>query len=851
MVYDFSFLDRPVDLNSSSTCLWELSFLVGENSPDINIMMEQIEEIHNASPERYIKENKKTKKEINYDDLRDFDAIESTDLLYISYNTINGKRLSSERWSELTKSHPKISGKHNTYELIIGNKVYSSGLVCIDIDAKGIDQPGQEYLRFKSDLKLLDSTNLDRLQYWCERTKSGGYHLYFKSDERTQNLYAINRKVDDSLFIFDIFARNHCVRVCPTIIDNKPYEWMRGQSPNDIPKSSLDVIPEGLLEYLQITEYDLMSAKERYCFDNTKPTEIDDFEANVNFQQIKTMAGKISIYDHELSYTKWVEVISSIKLLAGQKETVKNWVITMGKKLRKNGTHQEAETISKWNDSNIIKHLEGSAWKCLRSIFIAEISPNEYTCFSMRSLKLHKDVQHLYDSITPSDPIDFGRVADKYRNTTIYNSFDVVKLAYLISKCYKYDLNSKDMIYLYHEAEDDWVLTPKLQLVDRLVLTMLECSYSKSKTIIKSVDIDGKFLIGLFKSVIFDIRKIVFEPNREVSTNELNLWRGFDINKHPDESTCPYERSYVIDKVNELIYSLLSTEEVANIEWFIARIKHIFKHPNIKIPNCIVLQSDVQGCGKSMLCTLLMKIIGERHSTVANGLDSLAGNYNSIISNKIFINVNEIAECAATKFHCAEMFKCIISDPEIIIREKYKSDLKIQNYSNIILCINNIFGLVVEASDRRYAIFKCVDVIPDKEKWFDEFVDIMRYKKCLRYVYNWLLEPSDFNGSLLQIPKSELRDEIKALSKDSADTFLTELVNLKLDNVNDSIYEIVNGSCQSSQLYKDYKTWCESNGMGAMGVIKFGTKASRFVYKTMRFTRVHKKAGWFYTITSV
>ena len=267
-----------------------------------------------------------------------------------------------------------------------------------------------------------------------------------------------------------------------------------------------------------------------------------------------------------------------------------------------------------------------------------------------------------------------------------------------------------------------------------------------------------------------DVDQIVFNPKDDSPPNHFNTWKGFMF-----ENTGEYDIDEV-QPVLDLIRDVWADgdEEFYNyvLNWF----SHILQIPWEKNGVCIALQS-MQGVGKTLLVSLIGKIIGDSYYYTASSLKHILGDFNGDAEGKLLVNMNECTWGGDKKQEGA--FKEFITDESIVINRKGLNTYRVNNLANTIITTNADWVVAVSRDDRRYNIRRCKNITlqEKKDKYTKEYYNKIANVK-LQHLANFLFnrDISQYNPRIYT--KSKLHREQTEKGMGSVEYFYTSMLSL-------------------------------------------------------------------------
>ena len=122
-----------------------------------------------------------------------------------------------------------------------------------------------------------------------------------------------------------------------------------------------------------------------------------------------------------------------------------------------------------------------------------------------------------------------------------------------------------------------------------------------------------------------------------------------------------------------------------------------------KLMTAYVLKG-AQGAGKNLFFGhIIGPLLGEAQTVIIED-EQLKSTFNGAMKNVCFIAFNEVAHDNSGRNALNSKIKSLITDPVIIINEKYVKPYAIKNYANCMFFSNESVPLLVERSDRRFNV---------------------------------------------------------------------------------------------------------------------------------------------------
>ena len=137
--------------------------------------------------------------------------------------------------------------------------------------------------------------------------------------------------------------------------------------------------------------------------------------------------------------------------------------------------------------------------------------------------------------------------------------------------------------------------------------------------------------------------------------------------------------------------------------------------PSIRMRYGLLLVSGLQGVGKTTLCEILRRLVGEHNCSAPSAKDVVESQFNGWIVRKRLVFVNEIYE--GTAWTAYNKIKSFVTDDTLQANEKFVPGYSINNKAHFVLCSNATVALKIEASDRRFLIPEVTEKPQPPEFW--------------------------------------------------------------------------------------------------------------------------------------
>ena len=316
-------------------------------------------------------------------------------------------------------------------------------------------------------------------------------------------------------------------------------------------------------------------------------------------------------------------------------------------------------------------------------------------------------------------------------------------------------------------------------------------------------------VIGLLNNSFGEIRCVL---DGSCSESNFNVWSGFQAKRVDRSESEGFKlmKSFIMEAWadnNQENYNYI-------ISWFAGLVTNL-----TGINKIALAMVSGQGTGKGTLIEFMELVLRAANIISVAGIEKITGRFNTILQGKRLININEMSSTKDEFRSNFDKIKSYITDPTIMIEPKGVNAYSISNISNFIMFTNHEDAIVVEETDRRYAIFKMSSVYINNNEYFGKIRKECFNQDVADEFYTYLL---DFPAvPLNMIPDTGLRRQMINMSKSSPLKFL-DAINEEPD-LKEAIFD-GETRVKASVLYTCYKNWCSDNGeRNVMTSTKFGT----------------------------
>lgn len=191
-----------------------------------------------------------------------------------------------------------------------------------------------------------------------------------------------------------------------------------------------------------------------------------------------------------------------------------------------------------------------------------------------------------------------------------------------------------------------------------------------------------------------EVKRVVNRPGWPITDNKefYNLWRPTDI--EPREGSVDIHTTFLERAIPDPL------ERAFVAQW----IAHTIQRPEQRKATALVLFSDEQGTGKTMLAEMVGRMLGA-HNVAHVSMDIFAGQFNSSYITKQLIVLNEThMPTKAASEAIMDKLKTMITERTVQYHAKGRDPYDMETYASYILTTNHANALKIEPTDRRFVV---------------------------------------------------------------------------------------------------------------------------------------------------
>jgi hypothetical protein len=249
---------------------------------------------------------------------------------------------------------------------------------------------------------------------------------------------------------------------------------------------------------------------------------------------------------------------------------------------------------------------------------------------------------------------------------------------------------------------------------------------------------------------------VVFDPSNRSPKRFYNTWQGFTC---APKATGTESAQRAIDLFLEHIHKNVCHGNAQHAAWVIGWLAHIIQKPAEKPRTALVLRGK-KGTGKSVIFTIMRKILGRHFFSVANRR-YLTGNFNGHLEGKILYALEE-AFWSGDKATDG-ILKDLVTGEKHVIERKGCESYEVENLCRVAILGNEDWIVPATEDERRYAVFDVANHNRLDDEFFGDMIDHMDPGLLLQFFLNVDLSAVNIN----KIPDTKALADQKHESMDA------------------------------------------------------------------------------------
>lgn len=261
-------------------------------------------------------------------------------------------------------------------------------------------------------------------------------------------------------------------------------------------------------------------------------------------------------------------------------------------------------------------------------------------------------------------------------------------------------------------------------------------------------------------------KSVVYEPGkpRDLPDGSINVWKGWGIEPKKGD----------VSPFVKLVDSHFTNASKDHKRWFLQWLAYPLQHPGTKLYSSVVLYSQLQGVGKSIVGYTMKYIYGENFRKI-NAAD-LHASFNDWAKNRQFILAEEVT--GREKQEDLARLNDMITQDTVTVNQKFQVAYPIRDCINYFLTTNHHNAIRLDRFDRRFFIYELTEKRLE-DKWFSTVYDPwMKSKEGAAALFDFFLRV-DLSGfdPKGRAPATAVKEEIQETSDSHVDFVVHEMLN--------------------------------------------------------------------------
>lgn len=709
-----------------------------------------------------------------------------------------GKAPISKNWVQINGLDLSL---FNNRTVNIGINCGTSKIICCDIDLadKGLET-------WRKLCLVHGEPNCPK-----QATPKGGFHFIFKYTDKVSHLKS--RSKTNGIGI-DIKTTGGQFVVEPSVnrIIGKPYKWIISPEKYLLEHDELPEMPQWLIDFYDYNQVKVKKPKVKKEPEAEKPTtenELDDLINAVEIGITKPIKKRtFENFDREYIF-KLIEHIVHTEIEQNDRWGYQSW-LDIGMAIYGLCDYEEEDAIEIWDyfsRLDIDNYKEGVDECELKIATFAReggfgltkleelAGPEKVADLKAKMKKKHIDKLNTGLHFDRNDDFCWLDFDEKHRGHK-YKSYEEMKNAVLedLKKVFIIIEQGNGTIIKKDDCEDN------IYTIIKGIKTNLFFSYKDDEGV---HDVPFQTILKTHANEIPRFRTMYCHPTIK-KPKAFNLWRGYKAQLVDDT---PENIIKKIEPMLNFIKEVWCNENDDIFKYFMLWLYYLIAKPEEKTRVAIFAYSEKQQVGKNTLTDFLSKfVLGLQLSCDVIGLESLLQKHNRILESNKLIIVNEASATKETFMSSFNKMKSLITEPTILIEPKGIDAYKIENLSNFFILSNHKNSLLLEQETQRYL---CLEINPkyrNNMPFWTEFRKICFNDEFGNYFYTYFNKVYTVPENIyIQTPPcTDLKNEIVAVSLPNSVRFL--------QHVKENIDKYDETKISASELYVQYKIWCDANG---------------------------------------
>ena len=320
--------------------------------------------------------------------------------------------------------------------------------------------------------------------------------------------------------------------------------------------------------------------------------------------------------------------------------------------------------------------------------------------------------------------------------------------------------------------------------------------------------------------------------------NVFNLWAKFPVQLMPevDNDKCKRALEMFLDHTKVV----MCNDNEIHYQFFLTWMAQMFQYPENK--SIMPVFVGEEGAGKGVWIKFMQTIMGGGHRgwECTDPQEEIFGKFNDNMKDAYLVILNE-ADKSGT-FNHNNKFKSLITDPNITIRPKGKTNFNMKSCHRFISFSNNVDPNL--KNKRRDLTFKMSNNRVDDVEYFNELHSYSVDIECCKYIYDYLMG-LNIKATIVNsdIPVVEYDEMLREQHKDHFLEFMEHFTTINRNVKDEKFYT-------NSRLYGIYLEWCKENYVKERPPQNFLTTLASKNYNNVRrdqkwHDKKNQRGSWF------
>ena len=246
------------------------------------------------------------------------------------------------------------------------------------------------------------------------------------------------------------------------------------------------------------------------------------------------------------------------------------------------------------------------------------------------------------------------------------------------------------------------------------------------------------------------------DPN-DLKNEYYNKWKGFAVK--------PIRDTVKVKKILRHIYEVNCLKNKERANHFLDFFAHMFQRPTEKPSFSIMIVSEEEGSGKSMVINAICEMVGINHAFPVSNLKMVFGDFNEVMDSCILLQFEE-SDIRSNIRYTREL-RDLITNPYALVNKKHKSHLRQPNFTRVVFIGNAEVLAYISRTDRRHTILRSAPIKVGHADYFKELKHVLDNGGKEAFMYYLLHKDISAFTPYMSLWTEEL-DEQKELSVDKS-----------------------------------------------------------------------------------